>query len=437
MNTSENHSKNELIEKLESISTLYNKAASIREKMDEYVPEDDYEREIEVPEFPGEYESADEREEWEELIDHTDDDAIDQMTDEYNRAFAPKKPTQPKIEEFKYKTDSSTKNKQEKFGCFSSIAAGIAIFFLLGSVVGVDDSSTLPTIYAIVAIAAAAFILFKYKANQIKKSESENEAIALAAYNENVNSIKSDYNNELKLYEDEYAAYKLKLDAFLTEYSDWREIYLQSVEEECAIADKLEEDRLTAVSKIKEEELMPILEKLAEVNDLLSTEYLSAADDIIDLLKSNRADDLKEAINLYEDIQYRERQLQLQREQEEQRRYEEECRRQDEERRHREEMKFREEQEDRRRRDEEKHRAEEERRHREETKAREAEALHQQYLEKERLRKEQNKREAEEREKNDKLYKAAKHQCGACAHYSHCSMSVYNRTPNCTGFTPR
>lgn len=429
-------SKEDLIRKLEKISVLYDKSMSIQLKMDDFIPEDNYERKILVPDFPSTYVNDADIQELEESIDHSDEDALEQMGEVYDRHYAPLKPEEPKIKNFEYSDSSESRNKQSKFGCLSYLAAGISAFFLLSLILGTADGAE-STITIIAIIAAALFIVFRVvlkteiKNNEIKKAD------ALSLYTAKKEEILVDYQEKIKLYESDCVSYKLRKSDFLDEYVEWRKIYLEGLEEEFEIEEKLEADRIAAVEKINNEEFIPAVNDLAEFNDIVSTEYLSVIDTIIDLLKSSRADDLKEAINLYEDIVYRERQLQLQKEQEEQRRYEEECRRLDEERRHREEMEFREEQEKQRRREEERREQEAERRHREDMQARKTEERNREIRERERIRSEELKQARIKREEENKLHSAAKAQCQACAHAGKCSMTVYNKTPNCTGFTPR
>lgn len=431
--------KQALIAKLESISALHTEALSIKQKMNDFEPEDNYERSVCLPVFPGEYQSEDEREQWEGAIDHTDSDAIQQMSDVYQRICAPKKPADPQIKDFEKPTNQESVNKQNKYGCFSKIALGAAGFCLLGSIVGVDDSTkdTLPIILGLVAVCIAMFFVFRVKLKKEQEASAKLEQDVRIAYEARVEEIKAQHAEAMRQYEISYDEYQRECKAFLDEYVAWRVAYLEYVAEESEIANKLEEDRVASVDRINETEFMPVLQKMAEVNDLVTVEYLPAIDDLIDLLKSGRADDLKEAINLYEEIVYRERQLQLEREAEEQRRYEEECRRQDEERRHREEMRFLEEQERQRQYEEERREREAERRHKEELEQREQQERARIYAEKERLRREEYKQHMEQIDRERKQQSAGSAQCRACINVGHCNMSIHNKTPNCTGFRPR
>lgn len=320
--------KNKLIEKLEAISILHQRAVSIREKMNDYIPEDNYERKIILPLFPGEYSNEEEREYLKESVDHSDYDAVETMGNVYDSSYAPKKPAEPKIKDFEYRMSSESKNMLDKLGCFSYIAVAVSGFFLLSLLLGTADGAK-TTIVIIAIIAAIAFGYLRYMINNKRKEENGKEADALGVYNEEKDAIFEKYQEDLKKYENDCVAYAAERKEFLNEYEKWREVYLESQEEESEIDEKLEADRLAVVKKIETEEFTPVAEDLVVLNDIVALEYLPVLDDIIDLLKSGRADDFKEAVNLYEDIVYRERQLELEMEKEEQRRYEAERERED------------------------------------------------------------------------------------------------------------
>lgn len=431
--------KNELIQKLEAISSLQNKAKAANKKMNDFVPDDNYKRKVKVPAFPKKNTDKETRELLSSAIDHCEENAAEQMSAVYDGVYAPQKPEEPKIKEFQYSEGSEYKDKQAKLGCFSYIAAAVSGFFLLSLIIGSADGAV-GTIVTIAIISALLFAFFRYKINTNKTASEAKKSEALAAHTEEVNNIKAEYEEQLKAYESELNLHKLNRQEFLDEYVAWRNVYLESVAEEAEIAEKLEADRVAGVEKIEKEEFTPVIQELATVNNLLTLEYLPAVDVIIDLLKGGRADDLKEAINLYEDIIYRERQLQLEREKEEQRQREEQRRRQDEERRYQEEKQFREDQERQRQREAEQQRADEERRYREEVRARkesEAEARKREYMEKERLRKENHRAQMDRIDQERKQRDAGQAQCRACIHCGHCNMSIHNNAPTCTGFRPR
>lgn len=426
----------ELVEKLEKIAGLYQKTQQIRSEMEAFSPEDHYERKVNVPPFPGKFDSEEEREIWSDQLDHTEEDAPEFVEKMHRKHYSPEAPAKPKLREFKEDSDSALQNKQSKFGCLSTAAAAIAIFFLLGALFNLG-SDALGTIIVIAVLAAGAFFAFRFLKNKAKAEEEQKLAAAKRVHDSQQADIQAEYEKKKKAYEKQCAAYEAELKDFMTAYSAWREIYIRSAEEEAEIEEKLEAERAAAVEKIYNEQYIPAVAAVNECNDLVPEEYLPVLKVLIDLIKAKRADDLKEAINLYEDILYKERQLELQRQQEEQRRYEEELRRQDEERRHQEEMAFREDQERQRRYEAEQQRRDDERRHREEARAREAEARHQEYVEKERIRKEQYKEHMARVEHENKQRQAGAAQCRACAHAGRCNMSVHNNAPTCTGFTPR
>ena len=402
--------KEELIRKLEAISILHNKALSIKSKMNNFEPDDNYERKVVVPEFPGEYNNEHEQEVREILendVEHEADDAMEYMSECYDTAFHPRKPEEPHVKKFSYSNDSEYSNKKSKLGCFSYLAAGVSIFFVLSLILGTAEGAE-STITIIAIIAAVLFVLFRIMIKGADQKAKKDEAKALADYNKEKEQIMAAYNAKLKKFEAECEAYEQKKAEFLKEYAAWREVYLKSVAEENEIARKLEADRQAEVEKIEKEEFNPVFNDLVTLNDLVTTEYLPALDTIIELLRSGRADDLKEAINLYEDIVYRERQLQLEREKEAQRQREEEMKREAEERRHREDMA-----------------------------QREREARNREYQERERARREEYNARMNRIEEERKLSSAAQAQCLACAHAGRCNMMAHNKTPNCTGFTPR
>ena len=404
MSSNEGLTKSELITKLEEISALYTDATLIQAEMDGFVPDDHYERKIQVPHFPGQ------NPEWEEAVDHEAADAVEQMGKLYKQKYGPQCPVKPKIKEFEEPSSKEEENKKSKLGCLSYVAAGGCIFFLLGVLLNLNDEySSVPTMLVIAAVCAGLFVLFKKKTadtnTEIKKKREE----AQENYNREKEETLAQYQTKVEDYNKKLEALKDEQERFLKKYEEWRNIYLAHLKEEASIATKLEAERVAAVKVIFEEKFIPTTNKLNECNDLLAEEYLPAIAVLIELLRANRADDLKEAINLYEEMVYRERQLQLQREQEEQRRREEEQRRQDEERRHREEMKFREAQERQRRSDAEQQRREDERRAKE--------------------------REKQEWEATRRAEREAKSRCHWCKNYHNCSVR-HNPPHNCTGFNP-
>ena len=400
--------KNQLIEKLEAISILRDKALSIKDKMNNFVPEDNYERKIVVPAFP-------EGLNWEKVINHSKNDATEKIANQYDSHYAPKKPEQPKIKDFEYIESSEYTSKQSKLGCISYAAAGIGAFFLLSLIIGSAEGAV-GTIIVITLIAAAVFALLRYKIYTEKNAEAKKKAVALNEYNIRKDELWKDYNEKGKRYETELVSYEAKKKAFLVKYADWRKIYLESDAEENDISTKLEADRVAAVEKINTEEFQPVLQDLAVLNDIVTVDYLAAVDIFVDLLKSGRADDLKEAINLYEEMLYRERQLQFEKEKEEQRRYEEAKKQEAMERYQEEQLQLQREQEYNRKREAEKQMQLAEKHHKEEMQLHEKQA-----------------RDAKLRYEKER--KSTK-RCVWCAHKSTCRQQYYDGAYNCTGFTP-
>jgi hypothetical protein len=398
-----------------------------------------YERKIAAAKFPGEYKNEAERDALMRRCEHKSKNAVEEMRVLHERIYAPQKPEEPNIKDFKAPEETSDeKDKSSKYGCLSFAGLVIAGFFALGFLVTLfdkDNIATLPVILTLSGMGGALFGFSKYQTNKIKAAQNKRTEEALSEYNQKKNSAIAEYNAKIKIYEEKTESYKSRLKVFLEEYATWRTVYLEQVAEETIIAEKLEQDRLAGIEKIHREELTPILNELASFSDIISTDYLPAIDTIIDLLKSGRADDLKEALNLYEEMLYRERQLQLQREQEWQRQQEEELRRQDEERRYREEMRFRESQERNRQREEVQRQQDAERRHREEMDQRAQLERNRQYEERKRIDEERRRADKAELARRQDEDRAMRRQCNTCTLASNCSMAF--RRPNCASYKPR
>lgn len=292
----------------------------------------------------------------------------------------------------------------------------------------------MPTL-VMAAIGILMFVIGSNKKRKIKGKQRKRNDEALAAYNQRKTALLEDYKIKMQAYEEATEAYKENLQQFLESYPQWRETLLKGVQEEIDITQKLEEDREAGRQKIFEEEYLPAETALNEANNLVTEDYLPVLDIIIDLLISGRADDLKEAINLYEDIAYRERQLELEREKEEQRRWEEEQRRRDEERHHKELMEFQQDQERQRQREEKRRQQDAERRHREEMDQRDRQERDRQSEERRRADEERRRAERAELDRKQKEDRDTRDQCNRCAQVGHCSMAF--RRPNCASFRPR
>ena len=97
--------------------------------MNNYQPEDNYVREVVVPEFPGDLDD-DDKEYLETSIDHEDEDAIEEVMESYDDYSAPRKPVEPKFESFR-EPYVETKG----VGCLmfgGLFAAAVALMVLLG-----------------------------------------------------------------------------------------------------------------------------------------------------------------------------------------------------------------------------------------------------------------------------------------------------------------
>ena len=401
--------KNELITKLEEISTLYANTVAIQSQMDDFTPEDHYDRQVVVPQFPGEYKSEKERNAWQELIGHDEEDAVQIMDMAYERVHCPKEPAKPNIGKRPENTHDTANALKKKLGCLPIVAAFVAVCSLISGGLFSGEAGTIIGNLVIIGACAVAVLFFLKKYKSAQQADEEVTKVMIKNYDESKREAEEKYEQDMNIYQTERTAYILSKGDFLEEYTAWREIYLDHLREEAEIEEKLEADRIAGVNRIYEEQYVPAQKKLEESNDLITAEYLPVLHIIIELIKSGRADDLKEAVNLYEELIYRERQLQLQREQEEQRRYEEEQRRRDEERRYQEEKQFREDQERQRRYDAEQQRREEERRAKD--------------------------REKQEWEAASRAEREAKSRCHWCKKYHSCGIR-HNPPLNCTAFDP-
>ncbi|MBE7092511.1 MAG: hypothetical protein E7365_04975 [Clostridiales bacterium] len=422
--------KKELITKLRKISELFETVVEIKTKMDNYDIEDNYSRKHTMPEFNHtslkkligkdvqdrleyaasnngirlSYFMVDNFEEYQRLkslasllatkaIFSLDDEGGEYPSDEealsyadelYKEAIpAPKEPDLKKHEEIV----TVAKFKSKGLLIVGCIWAGMSLMFMFDSFL---------TGLIMLLLCSPLIIIYILKIMKAKKE-------ATNAFSE----AKANYITESEKYNEEH-------NLFLSKFVDWRKEVKLYVEEENEISQKIEKEKADTIEKINNEEYIPACEKLVEFNDLLPQDYLPAINQIIELLENNRADNLKEAINLYEDIVFRQ-------EQEEQRQYEEEIRRQDEERRYQEEKSFREQQERQRQR-------EEKRRFDAEEKFRQTQEYNRQREAKAML--------DEERRKNNLAASSRVKRCHACANQNHCRIKNLDSAYNCTGFRP-
>lgn len=428
-------SKNELIAKLEEISALYANIEAIRVEMNDFISEDHYDRQIVVPPFPGEYKSEKERKAWQNRINHDKDNAVKMMGAAYEKAFAPKKPVKPNIGKRPEPEPALVNELKKKQGWIPLVAGGVAACALLSGGLFYGETDTFIGIIVILLACAAAGLFYYTKLRRAKEADKEVADIMIRTYEENKVEAEEKYARDMETYTAGQTAYLLSKSNFLEEYTAWRDVYRTHLREEEEIEEKLEADRVAGVNRIYEKQYVPAQKKLEESNDLIAAEYLPVLHIIIELIKSGRADDLKEAVNLYEELVYRERQLKLQREQEERRRYEEEQRRQDEERRYQQQMQQRREEERQRRYEEQRRREDEERRHREDMALRERQERDRQYEERRRIEEDRRRADKAELERKRREERDTMDQCNRCALNGRCSMSF--RRPNCASYRPR
>lgn len=425
--------KSELIEKLSIISSKYDKVCEIKEKIEKVVPEDNYERKVNLPPLTGKKDNEENEALLRKMIDHEDKEkAIEGIKILYEAVNKPPQmPEKPTKKEFKAPEKAGAIGG---FRIFAGFLVAVAVFFLLGGFLGnVDEETqwTIPIIYTISGVSAISAGISFLVSLVLKLIYVKKEKEAKEEYDKAQKTLDDQYNEKLASYEKDLEAYEKERQTVIIQYLAWREIYLKHKEEEESIKAQLEKDRQSLVKEIERNELFPAQEELYQINDLITEEYLPAIDKITSLLRSGRADTLKEAINLYEDILFKERQLDLEREKEESRRQEESMRRQDEQRRHQEEMRFLEEQEYQRRQEEMYRRQEEERRHNEEMEELKRQA---------RISQENNAREEARRKHQESVAmysenRAIHRQCNSCALNGRCQVA-FTRS-NCASFRPK
>lgn len=408
-------SKEELLKKLEEISRLHKRTLVIQQKMVDFEPEDTYERKIEIPTFPGDFEDENERDELALSVHHTDDDAIEQMAEEFDSRFCPREPQKPAEEKQPAPKTALTDAYKKSKGWMPVVAAFAGICSLLSGGVFSGDAMTVILNIIIVLVCAVVIYLSYKKLQELKAEDEKNTVLAMKEYENRKQEQAREYAQSMQAYQSRLEAYTPVKADFIEKYTAWREVFLERVKEEVKIEEKLEADRQAGVKKIEDEEFTPVLNELTELNDLITAEYLPALDIIIDLLRSGRADSLKEAINLYEDIVYRERQLQLEREKEEQRKHEEALKLEAAERHHQEQMAFQKQQEYNHQQEVKQKQEADDRRHAEEMRL----------------------RETEERNRHREAQASQQKRCVWCAHKSTCRQQYYDGAYNCTGFTPK
>ena len=397
------YSKNELINKLESIAAAQAKVSTIQKKIRKYKPEDKYERKIQLPDLFIGKENVGQSEDFIHNFDHKSSNETKVAKEAFDKFSA--RPVSPTKESTKHSSEHAKRDAYIK-NLKPTIICGVAAYFFIISFFGLLGSEDIiSAIVSLVILAPCGFVVYRYAKGLLSAINEDKQQIE--SEKEHEKQIERKYNDQLQEYKSQCDAYEAAKQEFVANYSEWRKVYLDQLKEEDEIRGNLEKERLIYTSKVKKEELDVANRELAQVNDMVAAEYLPVINTLIDYIKKGRADNVKEAINLYEENLYRQKQLDLQRESEEQRRFEEEERMEFENRRHREEMNLLERQEAQRRRDEENYRREEE---------------------KKAFRKEREAAEAAKR--------AAESRCLSCAKRQRCTLKG-SHPQNCSAFEPR
>ncbi|MBO5091746.1 MAG: hypothetical protein J6C61_04630 [Clostridia bacterium] len=424
-------SKNEVLEKLDTISSRYGEVVAIKKKMNSFVPNDIYARQVEVPDFPEAEGGEANTMTFKSTVDHTDESGADFMRVYETLYKLPPEPKEPEKQKFVAPQKPIILLILYVVTTIAALA-GIINFFnfaleiLTFSLDWGDLFTLVISVFALI-IAGAVFIGSIF----VKKAHKEKEKAARTEFEKKQQDIIDAYNEKLNQHKREVEAYRQKEQDYIDAYWVWRTVYIEHLDEEERVKAQLEIDRQAAVKEIEKTELVPAQEALNEANDLISEEYLPVIDKLISLIKSGRADSLKEAINLHEEILFKERELRLEREKEERRQYEAMLRLAAEQARHEAEMEFQREQEAQRQAEERYRRQEDERRHREEMELLEKQESNRQAE----ARREESRRKHEETAAMYRDYHATHRQCQSCANMTHCRMAF--QRSNCASYVPK
>lgn len=421
-------SKAELLDKLNLISSRYNDVKATKEKMNTYAPEDIYERQVVVPDFPEVEGGEANRSRFESADCHalSDDESATRIKALYEKVYnVPKAPKEPVSKKFVAPHKPFLALVLFAIGFLFAGSGAISAFRFLFKIITFNFDWGLLFTFIWIVIAAIVALAFAVGGLLVINSHKKKVEAAKAEFEQKQLAEKEKYEEKLYQHECEMEAYRQKEQEFINEYWAWRAVYLEHLNEEERIKAQLELDRQAVVSEIERTELALAQAKLDEVNDLIGEDYLPAVDTIISLIQSGRADNIKEAINLYEEILYKERQLQLEKEKEANRQFEAFLRMAAEQARHEEEMEFQREQEEQRQEEERYRRQEEERRYKEEQNRLEQQRAEERRAERRRQHEETAAMFAEQR--------ATDRQCMSCAHLMSCKV----RRPNCPSYLPK
>lgn len=277
-------------------------------------------------------------------------------------------------------------NANAKKSKIALIAAG-GIFVLGMLIPGAVFTSTYITMGCFIAA-----VVFSSKKSKAKKTYDEGQAKYKAAEELRQRTLTA-FRSGLEVYEQQRTECLAALAAHAVRYEELRE--------ECAAID--------AEYMQKMEEAQSLSDRCVEMiktYDFVPTDYLHLVKPMITLLKSGRADDYKEALNMA-----------IREEQEEQERQERRAA-------------------EARQAALEERRAEEERRHNERMEAQQR--AHNQQMEVQAAQAERNRqKEAKEAQRAaDKAVRDSR-RCHGCAHFGRCTIRRTDGAYNCTGFTPR
>ena len=381
--------KNELIKKLKEINEAYREKQRIKARMDDPQVEDTYERKckaLKKPEKP------------------------DNMTEPIKPHITPMKPVSK--EEF-----SKSEFKETVKYIKSHILKGVLciVLLLLSTVFLGMMYSAYNVVLAILHVIGFAVLTFLYvkplipcvKAdiadnNRRKTDEAYRAYVAELEEKERkrIEEAENKYAEEMRV----YSAYKIEYDKYLKELDKYNKSLDEVDKEEKEIKQKIEEEKKKKAESIKQKEYIPASEELERLNDVISDDDLPDLGKLISLLEKGRADTLKEAFSVLEDMKYRE----------EQRRLAEERERQAEERRL-EELEYREREREREREEMQRERDRDEARRRE--------------MDEKREREEQERKWEEEKKKKQEL-EDARQQCYTCTVQNCWNRNKYTNCPN-------
>ena len=401
-----NSSANLLI-KLDQIIELYDEVHALTLKMDDIEVADQYPRSVVVPEFPGKYKSEKLKNDVMRAINHEATNAEEIAYERYRNLCYPAKPKKSKAIEYVKQDNEKHETIQRRFGFLYKVSlVGFAIF----AVNVLVNYKTLPNVIPVLSAIAAAFaaLFFVFLAAvfiskiMVLKKESQKQQSVAQKNEEN----KKVYAQKLKEYNAAVSSFNAECESFAKEYAGWKAIYLEHLQEEKEIAQKLASNKKSLQDDFYAKNIAHLDKQLKEINDIVPNKYMDHHKlcALKNLITKDGISDMSLAIERYEEHQEEIERLRRQH-------YQEMRRADEEERRHQEEMSFRKEQERQRKSEFEQHCRDEERRHQEKMHFREEQAR-------------------QERASRGEM------RCGHCIYYSNCRTRRGSGAYNCPGFVP-